>query len=93
MMGAVMTLARYHAREVIKKELKDKGIKLASVCAGLRAGRQGSLVRGAQDDTGRLVCFECILPAGRTQTPAIAGFQARKTNFRHRSRKIVAARF
>jgi hypothetical protein len=29
--GAVMTLARYHARETIKRELKAQGIKLASV--------------------------------------------------------------
>ena len=29
--GAVMTLARYHARETIKRELKAKGIKLAHV--------------------------------------------------------------
>ena len=31
MNGAVMTLARYHARETIKRELKAQGIKLASV--------------------------------------------------------------
>jgi hypothetical protein len=35
-------------------------------------------VRGAQDHTGGLVCFECFLPSGRTQTPAIAGLKARK---------------
>jgi hypothetical protein len=29
--GQVMTLARYHAREVIKRELQAQGIKLASV--------------------------------------------------------------
>jgi hypothetical protein len=29
--GAVITLARYHARETIKRELKAQGIKLASV--------------------------------------------------------------
>ena len=29
--GAVMTLARYHARETIKRELKAKGIKLTNV--------------------------------------------------------------
>ena len=29
--GAVMTLARYHARETIKRELKAQGIKLAHV--------------------------------------------------------------
>jgi hypothetical protein len=31
MNGAVMTLARYHARETIKRELKAQGTKLASV--------------------------------------------------------------
>jgi hypothetical protein len=31
MMGAIMTLARYHARETIKRELRAQGIKLASV--------------------------------------------------------------
>ena len=31
MNGAVMTLARYHAKETIKRELKAQGIKLASV--------------------------------------------------------------
>jgi hypothetical protein len=29
MNGAVMTLARYHARETIKRELKAQGLKLA----------------------------------------------------------------
>jgi hypothetical protein len=32
--GAVMTIARYHAREAIKRELKAQGIKLAHVEAG-----------------------------------------------------------
>ena len=31
MNGAVMTLARWHARKAIKKELYGQGIKLASV--------------------------------------------------------------
>ena len=31
MNGAVMTLARCHAREIIKRQLYAKGIKLASV--------------------------------------------------------------
>src|SRR5262249_25201471 len=34
-----------------------------------RTVRQGRLVRGSQDHTGRLVCFECLLPAGRAQAP------------------------
>ena len=39
--GAVITLARYHARETIKRELKAQGIKLASVesCEITRANR------------------------------------------------------
>jgi hypothetical protein len=31
MHGAVMTLARYHARQTIKRQLYDQGIKLACV--------------------------------------------------------------
>jgi hypothetical protein len=31
MNGAVMTLARYHARQVIKRELYAQGIKLAHI--------------------------------------------------------------
>ena len=31
MNGAVMTLARYEARQIIKRELYAQGIKLASV--------------------------------------------------------------
>ena len=50
-------------------------------------------MRRAQDHAGRLVRFECFLPTRRTQTPAIAGFQTRKTKFRHGGRKIVATRF
>jgi hypothetical protein len=40
--GAVMTLARYQARQIIKKELYAKGIKLAHVeaCEITRAANQ-----------------------------------------------------
>ena len=31
MNGAVMTIARYHAREAIKRELRSQGIKLSHV--------------------------------------------------------------
>ena len=39
MNGAVMTLARYEARQIIKRELYAQGIKLAR----LKAGRSPSL--------------------------------------------------
>jgi hypothetical protein len=40
--GAVMTLARYHARETIKRELKAQGVKLVHVesCEITRAANQ-----------------------------------------------------
>src|SRR5262249_16723913 len=53
---------------------------------------QSSVVGGAQNYTGRLACFECLLPTGCTQTPTVAGLQAWKTELRHWCRKIVAAR-
>ena len=42
MNGAVMTLARYHARQAIKRELYAQGIKLASVesCEITRSANQ-----------------------------------------------------
>ena len=43
-----------------------------------RAMDQGTIVGGTQDHPGRLVCIESFLPAGRTQAPAISGFEARK---------------
>ena len=42
MTGAEITLARYYAKEAIKRELKSQGIKLASVeaCEITRAANQ-----------------------------------------------------
>ncbi len=37
--------------------------------------------------------LERFLPTGCTQAPTVAGFQAAKAKFRHRSRKIIAAGF
>src|SRR6476661_3089353 len=48
---------------------------------------------GAQDHAGRLARLECFLPTRSTEAPTVAGFQAAKTEFRHRCRKIVAAGF
>jgi hypothetical protein len=57
-----------------------------------RAVAEGTFVRGPQDHAGRLARLECFLPTGCTQAPTIAGAQARKAKFRHRCRKIIAAR-
>ena len=54
---------------------------------------QSTFVSGAQDHARRLARFECFLPTGCTEAPTVAGFQASKAEFRHRCRKIVAARF
>src|SRR5215472_1667148 len=47
---------------------------------------------GAQRDAGRLTGSERLLPARRTEAPAVARLQAGKTPLRHRRREIVAAR-
>src|SRR5258706_11676578 len=54
---------------------------------------QSAFVSGAQAHGGRLARLECFLPTRSTEAPAVAGFQAAKTEFRHRCRKIVAAGF
>lgn len=54
---------------------------------------QCTLVGGTHDDPGRLVCLESLLPAGCAQAPAIARFEAGKTESGQRRRKIIAARF
>ena len=43
-----------------------------------RAVSQCTLMRGAQDDPGRLVCFKCLLPTRGAQAPTVAWFQARE---------------
>src|SRR5437879_12881496 len=54
---------------------------------------QRAFLSGAQDHAGRLARLECFLPTRSTEAPTVAGFQAAKTEFRHRCRKIVAAGF
>ena len=60
---------------------------------GKRAVAQSAFVRSAQNHAGRLARLEGFLPSGCAKTPAVAGLEARKTEIRHRCRKIVAARF
>ena len=47
----------------------------------------------AQDHSRRLVGLERFLPAWRAQAPTVTRLEARETKFRHRRRKVVAARF
>src|SRR5262252_11001584 len=60
---------------------------------GQRAVAQRAFLRSAQDHARRPAGFESFLPTGRTQAPTVAGLEAAKAEFRHRGRKIVAARF
>ena len=47
---------------------------------GERAVLQRTFVGRAQDHAGRLAGLECLLPAGCTQAPAVAGLEAAKAN-------------
>jgi hypothetical protein len=58
-----------------------------------RAGVEGAFVRSPQNHTGRLARLERLLPARRTQAPAVAGSQAGKAKLWHRRRKVIAAGF
>ena len=60
---------------------------------GKRAVAQSAFVRSAQNHAGRLGRLEGFLPSRCAKTPTIAGLEAGKAEFRHRCRKIVAARF
>src|SRR5439155_10103326 len=51
---------------------------------------QCRLVGPGQAHLGRLAGLEGLLPARRTQAPAIAGFEAREAGRRHRGRQVVA---
>src|SRR5689334_10472529 len=48
---------------------------------------------GAQHHARRLAGCERLLPARRAQAPAVAGFEPRKAELRHRRGQIVAAGF
>ena len=70
MNGAVMTLARWHAREAIKKELRAKGIKLYHVEAS-------EITRAANqyiDDHPEIIAFaseryRILVASGRLRPP------------------------
>jgi len=69
MNGAVMTIARYHAREAVKQELRSRGIKLLQVEASeiSRAANQyiddhPEIIAKAWDSYGRLVALGRIRP-------------------------------
>ena len=57
---------------------------------GERAVVGGAYVRSPQDHAGRATRLQRLLPARRTQAPAVAGPQAGKAELRHRCRKIIA---
>jgi len=69
------------------RQIDSKSFEIAQ-----RAITQCRFVRRAKYDTGRVVGFECLLPALRAETPAIARFQPGKADFRHRRRQVIAAR-
>src|SRR5580692_11288373 len=50
-----------------------------------------ALMGSAQHHARRLAGCMSLLPARRAQTPAVAGFEAGKAEFRHRRRQVVAA--
>jgi hypothetical protein len=58
-----------------------------------RAVSQCTLMRGAQDDPGRLVCFKCLLPTRGAQAPTVAWFQAREAKLWHRVDKSLPRDF
>ena len=54
---------------------------------------ESAFVGGAQDHAGSLAGLKRFLPTRGTEAPTVAGFQAAKSELRHRGRKIVAAGF
>lgn len=50
-------------------------------------------MRGTEDYAGHFTGFEGLLPPRGDQTPAITRFQALKSIFRERCRKIIARHF
>jgi hypothetical protein len=72
--GAVITLARYHARETIKRELKAQGIKLASgeSCEITRANRyiddHPEIIAFAAEEYRSLVASGQLRPQGEICT-------------------------
>jgi hypothetical protein len=72
-----------HSRQIDRKSLEIAQCAIS----------QCRLMRRAKYDARRVIGLERLLPTLRAETPAIAGFQSGKTDFRHRGREVVAARF
>ena len=77
--GAVMTLARNHARETIKRELKAQGIKLASVesCEITRAANRyiddhPEIIAFATEEYHRLVASGQLRPPRQKKLGSVA---------------------
>ena len=51
---------------------------------------QGALMAALEDDMGGLAGLPCLLPAGSTETPAIARLQTRKTVLGSRRTQVVS---
>ena len=71
-------------RDLPKGVIAAQGRLLQPFEIGQRAVAQGTFVSGAQDHAGGLAGLECFLPAGRTEAPTVAGFEAAKAEFRNR---------
>jgi len=76
MNGAVMTLARWHAREAVKKELYAQGIKLREVeaCELSRAANRyvddhPEIIAKAWDSYHRLVALGRLRPPRKLKLP------------------------
>jgi hypothetical protein len=54
------------------RQVNRKAFKISEFAAS-----QCTLMRGAQDDPRRVVCFKCLLPTRGAQAPTVARFQAR----------------
>ena len=54
---------------------------------------QSTLVRGLENDAWSRVVLVRLLPARGAETPAVSGFETRKTVFRHGGGKVVPSEF
>jgi hypothetical protein len=64
-----------------------------TMMVGKWQGRDSALVRGLKNDAWSHVVLVSLLPARGAETPAVTGFEAGETVFRHRGGKVVASEF
>ena len=83
--GAVMTLARYHARETIKRELKAKGIKLTNVesreitiAANRYIDDHPEIITFATEEYHRLIASGRLRPPRKLKLCGVKRFAQRK---------------